>query len=121
MKNINEQYPDSTQNDITSPDSISELRLLAPTHADHILGVRLGTVKSLVEDGKLGAVYLNDRMKIPYFELKRFLVENLETNLQPKTNIKLSPLHSKARHNSSLFNTREIAKNIIGDKNGNSN
>lgn len=83
-KNIIQLYPSSNNNhqqmSITQdkislqqePQNISELRLLSIYKSSKILGIRYETVQKLVRTGKIKAVLVNNKYKIPYKSILEF-------------------------------------------------
>ena len=54
------------------PQNISELRLLSIYKSSKILGIRYETVQKLVRTGKIKAVLVNNKYKIPYKSILEF-------------------------------------------------
>lgn len=58
----------------------NELRLLSINQARKILHIKHDDMKKLVISGKIRYVNIEGKIKIPYFELKEFLQNNLIRN-----------------------------------------
>ena len=58
-----------------------ELRLLTINQARKILHIKHDDMKKLVTSGKVRYVIIEGKTKIPYFELKEFLQNNLIRNI----------------------------------------
>lgn len=72
--NYNQQMP-VEQEKITLQQvtpNVSELRLLSIYKSSKILGIRYETVQKLVRTGKIKAVLVNNRYKIPYKSILEF-------------------------------------------------
>lgn len=52
---------------------VSELRLLSLNRASKILGIRYGTVQKLIRTGRIKAITINNKYKIPYINLVEFV------------------------------------------------
>lgn len=62
----------------------NELRLLSINQARKILHIKHDDMKKLVTSGKVRYVNIEGKIKIPYFELKEFLQNNLIRNIPAK-------------------------------------
>lgn len=61
-----------------------ELKLYSISQAAKLLGISRVTLHSLVEQGRIGVIQINERSRISHSELERFLCEN--TMLKEVTN-----------------------------------
>ena len=61
-----------------------ELRLLSINQARKILHIKYDDMKKLITSGKVRYVSIEGKIKIPYFELKEFLQNNLIRNSENK-------------------------------------
>ena len=53
-----------------------ELKLYSISQAAKLLGISRVTLHSLVEQGRMGIIQINERERISHVELERFLCEN---------------------------------------------
>lgn len=58
-------------------DDNNELKLLSLHKAAVLMKISVTTLKKLINEGRIKVITINKQMKIPYFELKRFIQENL--------------------------------------------
>ena len=124
MEKLNELSNDITQtatNQYHSPNDSKSLKLLSVSKAAKILGIRIETVNSLIKQGKIKVIPLGERLKIPLFELERFVKENLEAQHANILNTQINFAKPKFISESNSFDSKALASKIIGGKNGNSN
>ena len=70
----------------------NNLRMYSVAQAAKMLGVGRDTLKSLIDQGKIGTIKILKRNKISDAELQRFISENTRCETKPKTEIDVRSL-----------------------------
>jgi hypothetical protein len=80
MSEATSKYKPDLQPQTESVTHSDELRLLSINQARNILHIKYDDMKKLITTGKVRYVIIEGKIKIPYFELKEFLQNNLIRN-----------------------------------------
>lgn len=124
MEKLNELSKQHTQiesNHNHTPTDSKSLKLLSVSHAAKILAIRIETVNALIQQGKIKVIPLGERLKIPFFELERFVKENLEVKQTNNSKVQINFGKPKFKSGSNSFDSKALASKIIGGNNGDSN
>jgi excisionase family DNA binding protein len=124
LENLNELSANSTATNANQNHhaaDVNSLKLLSVSKSAKILGIRIENVNSLIQQGKIKVIHLGERMKIPFFELERFVKENLEVKQTNNSKVQINVGKPKFTSESNSFDSKALAQKIIGGKHGNSN
>lgn len=105
----------STDFTVKRIDSIEQVKLLSISRVARILGLRTEAVDSLINNGKIRAIFIGKRKKIPFVEIVRFINDNLEVCQPHTTQQRLSVVKPKFNFQKDSFNSRDFVQKIMGE------
>lgn len=91
-------------------DDNNELKLLSLHKTALLMKISVTTLKKLINEGRIKVITINKQMKIPYFELKRFIQENL-INLNDYN--PLPEIEKEQASENLIINTVELFNKLI--------
>lgn len=94
--------------------------LLSPSRAAKLMGISVNTLHNLIAEGKIKALKIKSRIKIPYGNLIDFILDNT-LEVKKVNGRTLTKYHNrKTTKKSGGVDAKEILNNIIGVSHGDS-
>lgn len=97
------------------PNTAERVKLISISRVAKILGIRSETVDSLINEGKLRAIQIGKRKKIPFIEIERFIQVNLKPCPAAKSNQKMNAVKAKFDFQRDSFDSRNFVQKIMSE------